>query len=105
MSGTIYVILISYRDLIETNIMEYRYFTHTVHQCTIQIKLFPSLLHYNCYYLGSYLIKIVLLNCATRGNIKKIFRYSERLHSMHLSLHREMKEVFAISSSMIFFLN
>lgn len=71
MSGTIYVILISYRDLIETNIMEYRYFMHAVRQCAFQIKLFPSLLHYNCYYLGSYLIKIVLLNCATRGNIKK----------------------------------
>lgn len=102
MSGTIYVLLISYRHFIETNIMKYRYFMHAVHQCAFQIKLFPSLLHYNCYYLGSYLIKIVLLNCATRGNIKKIFSCSERLHSRHLFLHREMKEVFAIFSSMTF---
>lgn len=103
MSGTIYVILTSYRDLIETNTMKCRYFMHAVHHCAFHIKLFPSLLLYNCYYLGSYLIKIVLLNCTTRGNIKKIFRCSERLHSRHLSLHREMKKVFAISSSMTFF--
>lgn len=79
MSGTMKEIFIYLADFIETCIYEVlMLYLHCIMSISTQDNLFGRLLYYNLSPLGTYLIKIALLKCTTRGDRKKCQRIKER---------------------------